>query len=113
MHKLGIVHRDLKPENIFLHNRKDGQAANVGDLGAAVMLGLGKNCTGRVGSMGFTAPEVLDGSTYDSKCDVFSLGCVIYSLISGTTPFFQNDCSMEDYFAATCYKKVKFNDEAW
>ena len=90
IHKRGIIHRDLKPENIFLHTRKDGKVANVGDLGAAVMLGQGAICKGRVGSMGFTAPEVLDGENYDSKCDIFSLGCIIYSLMSGATPFYHD-----------------------
>ena len=81
-HSLGITHRDIKPENIMYG--KDGEIRLV-DFGLAKDSVL--KMRAYAGTPFFMAPEVLNGS-YTHKCDIWSLGCVLYMLIAGKLPFF-------------------------
>ena len=58
MHQWCLVHRDLKPLNIFLSDVSDMPQVKIGDLGFAALLKPGQKLTKRVGTKGFTAPEV-------------------------------------------------------
>ena len=80
-HSLGIVHRDLKPENIMYG--ADGDVRIV-DFGLARET-VDKMST-FAGTPYFMAPEVLNHN-YGQKCDVWSLGCVLYMLVAGKLPF--------------------------
>ena len=79
-----IIYCDLKPENIMI--RGDGHVKLV-DFGAAFMLyGTARNPV-RMGTPGFTAPELFDsGCEYQENCDVYSLGAVFYFVLSGKVP---------------------------
>jgi tRNA A-37 threonylcarbamoyl transferase component Bud32 len=95
-HKLGIVHRDLKPENIFLI-KKEGRSDFVKllDFGIAKMTGVGADAsapkltrTGMIfGTPEYMAPEQAEGKEADHRVDIYAVGCVIYHLITGVTPF--------------------------
>eukprot|EP00929_Paragymnodinium_shiwhaense_P070248 TRINITY_DN35577_c0_g1_i1.p1 TRINITY_DN35577_c0_g1~~TRINITY_DN35577_c0_g1_i1.p1 ORF type:complete len:852 (+),score=220.83 TRINITY_DN35577_c0_g1_i1:145-2700(+) len=100
-HKKGVVHKDLKGGNILLlHGPKKGQERElfsspphvvVGDLGLAEITGQSvwgtrKRCTAKCGTRATMAPEVFKGS-YGSKCDVWSLGCVLFELLTSSRPF--------------------------
>jgi tetratricopeptide (TPR) repeat protein len=85
-HERGIVHRDVKPGNILL--TKDGQVKLV-DFGVAKLAGqttLTKTGA-RVGTVGYMSPEQVLGETLDARSDVFSLGVVMYELLTGRLPF--------------------------
>ena len=72
----------------------------IGDFGLAISLNESeKFINKRVGSKGYTAPEILKGDPFDSKCDVFSLGCLLFALITAKLPFLSS--SMEEYFMKT------------
>ncbi|XP_076371942.1 G protein-coupled receptor kinase 2-like isoform X2 [Tachypleus tridentatus] len=79
-----IVYRDLKPENILLD---DHGHIRISDLGLAVEVPLGETVKGRVGTVGYMAPEVIDNERYSFSPDWFSLGCVIYEMIEGKALF--------------------------
>lgn len=95
LHDLKILHRDMKSANIFLN--KDGQA-KLGDMNVSKVAKKGLLYT-QTGTPYYASPEVWDDKPYDSKSDIWSLGCVIYEMCTLKPPFRAND--MEGL-----YKKV-------
>ncbi|KAL5970299.1 Beta-adrenergic receptor kinase 1 [Taenia solium] len=84
MHNRFIVYRDLKPANILLDEYGH---VRISDLGLACDF-LRKRPHASVGTHGYMAPEVLQrGRSYDSSADWFSLGCMLYKLLRGHSPF--------------------------
>lgn len=84
LHSLGTVYRDLKPENILLD---DHGHVRISDLGLATEILEGEYVHGRVGTVGYMPPEVIDNEKYTFSPDWFSLGCLIYEMIEGSNPF--------------------------
>lgn len=89
LHELGIVYRDLKPENCLLNS--SGHLV-LTDFGLSKNLDDDENkeCTSIIGTPEYMAPEVLKGEQYNFKVDWWSLGCVIYDMMSGKPPFTGN-----------------------
>ncbi|XP_073466976.1 G protein-coupled receptor kinase 4 [Aquarana catesbeiana] len=79
-----IVYRDLKPENILLDDRGH---IRISDLGLAVQIPEGESIRGRVGTVGYMAPEVINNENYTFSPDWWGLGCLIYEMIQGQSPF--------------------------
>jgi tetratricopeptide (TPR) repeat protein len=90
LHGEGIVHRDLKPSNILI--RSDGTSvltdfglvSTLWSDGGRQMLDVS---TGGIGTPGYMAPEQILGSWGDARADLYALGCMLYELASGHTPF--------------------------
>ena len=87
LHALSIVHRDIKPENVLLCTGGRHAELKLADFGCAQMLRPGETCAERVGTPGYMAPELLRGATYAFAVDVWSLGVLVFMLLSGTAPF--------------------------
>ena len=85
-HSNGVVHLDLKPENIWL--AEDG-TAKIGDFGIAMSSGHTRlTITGTMlGTVSYMAPEQAMGSEVDHRCDLYSLGIILYELVTGMKPF--------------------------
>nr|XP_054109521.1 G protein-coupled receptor kinase 4 isoform X6 [Callithrix jacchus] len=79
-----IVYRDLKPENILLDDRGH---IRISDLGLALEIPEGQVVRGRVGTVGYMAPEVVSNENYTFSPDWWGLGCLIYEMIQGHSPF--------------------------
>ncbi|XP_034861312.1 G protein-coupled receptor kinase 4 isoform X8 [Mirounga leonina] len=79
-----IVYRDLKPENILLDDRGH---IRISDLGLATEIPEGGTIRGRVGTVGYMAPEVINNEHYTFSPDWWGLGCLIYEMIEGHSPF--------------------------
>ncbi|XP_023932119.1 G protein-coupled receptor kinase 5-like [Lingula anatina] len=84
LHAERIVYRDLKPENILLD---DFGHLRISDLGLAVEIPEGETIRGRVGTVGYMAPEVIKNERYTFSPDWWGLGCIIYEMIEGQAPF--------------------------
>uniref|UniRef100_A0A452J520 G protein-coupled receptor kinase n=1 Tax=Gopherus agassizii TaxID=38772 RepID=A0A452J520_9SAUR len=84
LHRERIVYRDLKPENILLD---DCGHIRISDLGLAVQIPEGETVRGRVGTVGYMAPEILNNENYTFSPDWWGLGCLIYEMIQGQSPF--------------------------
>ncbi|XP_027078790.1 serine/threonine-protein kinase STY13-like [Coffea eugenioides] len=87
LHSQKIVHRDVKPENILLD--KEGRRAKIIDFGVSRFEDLNPGqMTSAQGTVGYMAPEVLVGSPYDHKCDVFSFGICLWEIYCCDKPDF-------------------------
>eukprot|EP00361_Fabrea_salina_P004493 CAMPEP_0202434276 /NCGR_PEP_ID=MMETSP1345-20130828/14831_1 /ASSEMBLY_ACC=CAM_ASM_000843 /TAXON_ID=342563 /ORGANISM="Fabrea Fabrea salina" /LENGTH=362 /DNA_ID=CAMNT_0049046899 /DNA_START=161 /DNA_END=1249 /DNA_ORIENTATION=+ len=107
MHSNNYVHRDIKLENLFITVDSD---LKIGDLGLACST-KSKSMLDKCGSPGYVAPEMLKGKRYDSKVDMFSAGVVLFSLLSGTSPFKGED--PEEVLRKNERCKLVFEEENW
>jgi serine/threonine protein kinase/Tfp pilus assembly protein PilF len=85
-HALGVVHRDLKPSNIMID--KDG-SVRIMDFGIARSLKV-KGITGAgvmIGTPEYMSPEQVEGKEVDQRTDIYSLGVIIYEMVTGRVPF--------------------------
>ena len=87
LHDLKILHRDLKSANIFLFS--DG-SAKIGDLNVSKVAHKGLGYT-QTGTPYYASPEVWNDKPYDSKSDIWSLGCVVYEMLALHPPFRAED----------------------
>ncbi len=96
-HNQGLIHRDLKPANILLALVDGTPVPKVADFGLAKVLtgdldALRTRAGATMGTPGYMAPEqIRDASLADARADVFSLGAVLYELVTGISPFLAED----------------------
>lgn len=90
-HGRGVVHRDIKPANIVVTRNPDGtvKRATLLDFGIAKLADSPQltAVNSVVGTMAFTAPEVISGRAADARSDQYSLACTTYQLLAGSAPF--------------------------
>jgi eukaryotic-like serine/threonine-protein kinase len=83
-HRHGIIHRDIKPANILLTGETD---IKVSDFGAALSVTAETTQVSGIGSPAYMSPEQLQEMTLNHQTDIFSLGVVMYQLLTGALPF--------------------------
>lgn len=89
-HRIGVIHRDVKPENIMI---EPSGRSKVLDFGVARLIDRSTlTRKGRiVGTLPYMAPETIKGKPVDSRSDVYSLGVVLYEMLSGEVPLNDRD----------------------
>jgi serine/threonine protein kinase/tetratricopeptide (TPR) repeat protein len=85
-HESGVVHRDVKPGNIIIDNEN---RPRILDFGLATVFGEDKlTKTGStIGTVGYMSPEQIEGKNIDHRSDIFSVGVILYEMLTGRRPF--------------------------
>ncbi|KAJ3431415.1 serine/threonine-protein kinase fhke-related [Anaeramoeba flamelloides] len=102
-----IVHRDLKPDNILLSSENSDTFIKVSDFGVSAILEANQKMYKVAGTPNFIAPEIIksiQSGEYGMECDLWSLGVVMYNILSGYLPF------PEDGAETNLYFKIKKGD---
>ncbi len=92
-HAAGVVHRDVKPSNVFLHQTPQGEVPKILDFGIAKVSGeaaIGQSLTvdgSLLGTPAYMAPERFRRGPYGTKSDIYSVGAMLYEMLSGRLPF--------------------------
>jgi serine/threonine protein kinase len=112
MHDKRVAHRDIKPENLLLSDHKDMNSVKLADFSFAKHIRKRNDCRTLCGTPGYLAPEMLERfPAYDVKCDVWSVGCLMFLLLSGCLPF--DDADNEVVFDLTRNGQFDFHPEDW
>jgi serine/threonine protein kinase len=89
-HERGLVHRDVKPANILISGEGEHEHVYLTDFGLTKRLGSAGSLTRTgawVGTPDYVAPEQIQAQTVDGRADVYSLGCVLYEMLTGSVAF--------------------------
>nr|XP_023838836.1 calcium/calmodulin-dependent protein kinase type II subunit beta-like [Salvelinus alpinus] len=91
-HQSGVVHRDLKPENLLLASKCKNAAVKLADFGLAIEVqGDQQAWFGFAGTPGYLSPEVLRKEAYGKPVDIWACGVILYILLVGYPPFWDED----------------------
>ncbi|KAL9672759.1 hypothetical protein QQ045_029011 [Rhodiola kirilowii] len=109
-HLQGVVHRDLKPENFLFASKDEDAPMKVIDFGLSDFIRPDQRLNDIVGSAYYVSPEVLHRS-YSVEADMWSIGVIVYILLSGSRPFWARTES--GIFRSVLRADPNFNDPPW
>jgi calcium/calmodulin-dependent protein kinase I len=110
-HKNHVAHRDLKPENLLLLSEDDDSAVKIADFGFAKKVYAHNSLKTQCGTPGYVAPEILEGTPYDERADMWSVGVILYILLGGYPPFIES--TQRDLFRKIRKGDYEFHEEYW
>ena len=108
LHKYGIIHRDLKPDNIMLTEASDKGQIKIMDFGLSKILGKKEKTVDGFGTLTFVSPEVLIRKPYNKEIDIWSIGVILYLLLSGDLPFDDEDDDEQKIAKSIVFNEVEF-----
>jgi len=108
LHKYGIIHRDLKPDNIMLTEASDKGKIKIMDFGLSKILGKKEKTVDGFGTLTFVSPEVLIRKPYNKEIDIWSIGVILYLLMSGDLPFDDEEDDEQKIAKSIVFNEVEF-----
>ncbi|KAJ1994951.1 Calmodulin-dependent protein kinase cmk2 [Coemansia spiralis] len=113
LHKYNIVHRDIKPENFIFLDKSHDAPLMLADFGIArIMRSDDEILNTMCGSIGYAAPEILLRQGHSKPVDIWSMGVVTFSTLSGYSPFWKYE-SPNSLMAAMQSDNVEFDERYW
>jgi serine/threonine protein kinase len=112
LHSQGIVHRDLKPTNLLLKSPSDITEVKLADFGLSKII-TGEPLNTTCGTPIYVAPEVLAGEGYDKAVDLWSVGVIMYILLCGFPPFFDDGKNMARLFEQIMAGQFDYPEPYW
>jgi len=109
---MGVIHRDLKLNNIMLTNTEELQIKLI-DFGLAARCKKNKAISENIGTPGYMAIEIIQGKRYTDRADLYSLGVILYELISGESPFWVGGAQPKEIKKNQLDGKISFNKQYW
>ena len=108
LHKYGIIHRDLKPDNIMLTESNDKGHIKIMDFGLSKILGKKEKTSDGFGTLTFVSPEVLIRKPYNKEIDIWSIGVILYLILSGDLPFDDEEDDEQKIANSIVFNEVEF-----
>jgi calcium/calmodulin-dependent protein kinase I len=110
-HQRKIAHCDMKPKNLLLMSEDNDSFIKLADFGFAARVHAPKSLTKQCGTPFFVAPEILMRKPYDTQSDMWSVGCIVYLLLSGNLPFMGR--SQKELFKKIVAGNYDFENDEW
>jgi len=111
LHENKCVHRDLKPENLIFADTSEQAQLKITDFGFASRFEESGKLSQSCGTPEYVAPEILEDKPYDEKCDVWSVGVIVYILLCGFPPFYADED--DELFAKIGAADFEFVEPYW
>ena len=113
LHQYGVVHRDLKPDNIMMTETENMSQIKIMDFGLSKIMGPEEHVVDGFGTLSFVAPEVLVRTPYNKEVDIWSLGIILYYMLTGLLPFDDDSDNEEIIAKMIVFDECKFPKNAW
>lgn len=110
LHEMNIIYRDMKPENVLLDSQ--GQC-RLSDLGLAIEIAPGKTVNQMAGTGAYMAPELLNKTPYRTSVDWWALGCSIYEMVAGYTPFKGPESQKQKVEKEEVQRRIQSEEPKW
>jgi hypothetical protein len=111
LHENGIVHRDIKPENIMIYEKGNNINIKITDFGLSKIMSKNEKANEAFGTLFYVAPEILLKIPYGNKVDIWSLGVLLFYVLTGRFPF--QDINEKGLGHKIILENNIFNNEEW
>jgi len=111
LHSYGVLHRDLKPDNIMISDNTENATIKIMDFGLSKVLAPHERVNDGFGTLSFVAPEVLIRQPYNKQIDIWSMGVILYYMLTSCLPFDDENDSEEVIAKMIVFNEVEFPDK--
>jgi len=112
-HREGVIHRDIKPRNILIiEDSSIGEMAKVLDFGIARMMEDGQETTSFMGTLAYASPEQMEGKELDCRSDIYSLGIMMYELLTYKMPLRADAHNFASWYKTHHHQEPRTFEEA-
>ena len=111
LQQYGIVHRDLKPDNIMITQQNNYGVIKIMDFGLSKIVSPNEKMVDGYGTLSYVAPEVLLRTPYNKEVDIWSMGVILFYMLSGKLPF--RGKKEKEVAEKIVYEELEFDEDDW